>query len=253
MKALLEKVEQRLKDQDDTLFIRWLKDDTVSAYDKLARWFPCCAGFAFGFKDLNLLVLRYPDEEAAKDKFKNVINQHSQEDANHWPMYLSDLKALGLDKTGTFSEFLKEMWSNDTVKQRWATYRFCQLAEVAKNPIDRYAIVETIEMFGHYLFGVFKDISAEYAAETGIQLKYLGQQHFDKEIGFLINQDDDDVQAEILKIELTPSDRQRISEYVLEACDLIEERWIEFFQYAKKYNSEYKVDNCTSEESRQPS
>lgn len=245
MRTLIEQVKQRLQEQEKTPFILWLRDDTVPTYDKLAQWFPCCAGFAFGFKDLNSLVFRYPDEEAAQDKFKNVINQHTLEDANHWPMYINDLKALGLDKTLTFSEFLREMWSNDTVKQRWATYRLCQLAEEAKNPIDRYAIIEAIEMFGHYLFGVFKDISIDHAAGTGTQLKYLGPQHFDKEVGYLTNQNND-VQDEILEIVLRPSDRRRLSGYVLEVCDLIEERWTEFFEYAQKYRSGSKADKLVS-------
>lgn len=234
MRALLELVDKRLKDQDDTPFIRWIRDDSVPAFDKLAAWYPCCAGFAFGFKDLNSMIFRYPEEEAAQDKFKNVINQHSYEDANHWPMYLSDLKALGMDTAMPFSEFLKEMWSDATVKQRWATYRFCQMAEIMKDPVERYAIIETIEKFGHYLFGVLTDVSKQYQQESGIQLKYLGQQHFDKEVGFLTNQDDDS-QDEILDIELSDSDRERLSVYILEVCDMIEARWHEFFEYAQSY------------------
>jgi len=244
MKKLLEQVEQRLIDQEKTPFILWLRDPKVSNYDKLALWFPCCAGFAFGFKDLNSMIFRYPEEEAATDKFKNVINQHSLEDANHWPMYLSDLESLGLDKTQKFSEFLREVWSDDTVKQRWATYRLSQMAIEAQNPVDRYALIETIEMFGHYLFGVLKDVSVAYAAETGVKLKYLGQQHFDKEVGFLTNQDDD-VQDDILDIELSSEDRARLSKYVLEVCDMIEERWTEFFVYGQKYKPINKLKSVS--------
>ena len=245
MRALLKLVDKRLEDQEQTQFIKWLRDGKVSSHDKMALWFPCCAAFAFGFKDLNSLVFRYSEEEAAQDKFKNVINQHSLEDANHWPMYLSDLKTLGLDKTMKFSDFLKEMWSDDTVKQRWATYRFCQLAEICKDPVERYALIETIELFGHYLFGVFKDISVQHAAETGVNLKYLGQQHFDKEVGFLTNQDDD-VQDEILDIELSDDVRERLGVYVLEICDMIEERWTEFFEYAEKHKPVPEDDKLAS-------
>jgi len=231
MHRILQFVERRAAEQDQTPFILWLDDDSVPARDRLAGWLPVAAAFAFGFKDLNAMILRYPEDEVGGDPLKRAINKHTKEDANHWPMYLNDLAKLGLDEQMKFSEVLRFMWGKDTLSQRRANYALCQMAERADSPILRYCIVATIEVFGHYLFEKLFHVSEEFEQESGIELQYLGPLHFSREPGHMANQDDD-AEALARDHELDDVTYERALAMVAEVCDLVEERWAEFHRYA---------------------
>lgn len=66
MREVLTYIRKRTEEQHNHPFIKWLDDDSVPAREWLTRWFPNNAGFAMGFKNLNLMILRYPDEEARR-------------------------------------------------------------------------------------------------------------------------------------------------------------------------------------------
>jgi len=185
MKTIIKIVQERVKQQDQADFIQYLKNNDIPATQRLTSWYQGAAIFAFGFKDLNNLIFKYPESEAQQDKLKKVINQHCVEDGNHWPMYLKDLSILGLDVSQPMSETLKMLWGKKTERQRLAVYRLIQMAEIAKGPLERYCLIETIEIFGNYIFGVFTQVSKGYSAETGKAPHYLGEKHLDKETGML--------------------------------------------------------------------
>ncbi len=118
------------------------------------------------------MILPYPESESSQDQLKQAINNHTYEDGKHWPLYLTDLKKLGFDQQISFSNALKFLWGNDTYYQRFAFYRMCRLAYENEHPILPYCIMESVEMFGHFLFEILASVSAQFQEETGIELHY---------------------------------------------------------------------------------
>ena len=235
MKKALQLARNRVQDQENNPFIKWLADDAVSLDDKLSSWLPCCLMFAFGFKDLNNMVFRYEDDDAKHNPYCEVINNHTYEDENHWPWLLADLKTLGIDRDVRLSSLMKFLWSDHTRQQRWANYRMSQLALQAKDPLVRYCLIETIELFGHYLFGKLASISAAYERESGKRLVYLGKTHFEKEQGELANQADN-TQEEMQLVEFDSATRELAMTIVEDVADLIEARWVEFYNFSQEFS-----------------
>lgn len=227
MRDVIRFIEARAAEQRRNPFIGWLEDESIPARERLTRWLPTAAIFVFGFRDLHDMALVYPREEAEADEVKAAINAHVEEDANHWGWYLHDLRELGLDAEMRFTEVLRLLWSDDTRAQRFATYRLCQLADRAQDPLLRYGLIKAIEAFGQIIFETASQVARQLEADGGVKLQYLGEVHSQRESGGL-QRVDAECQARIEASLLDPERRERALAIAAEVCDLIEARWIEF-------------------------
>ncbi|HWO08770.1 MAG TPA: hypothetical protein VNN80_04800, partial [Polyangiaceae bacterium] len=70
----------------------FMRDRSVAPEQRLALA-PCMAHYVMTFADINAFVLR---QEPARDKYQELVNIHTYEDASHWPWYVEDLAKLGL-------------------------------------------------------------------------------------------------------------------------------------------------------------
>ena len=230
MKEVIQFIDKRLEEQNENPFIQWLQDDSVPPRDRLTKWLLGGGFFISGFRDLNSMILGYPDEEAEQDEFKRAINAHTLEDSRHWGWYLNDIKRLGLDDPLKFTDALKLLWGRKLERQRYATYRICQLAAMSEDPILRYCLIKSIEAFGHVIFGRLCDVAKKYEEETGVRLEYLGETHYRKEPGKLTNQPNESKSENLMmNVRLDPEKRKLGLQIADETCGLIERRWIEFY------------------------
>jgi hypothetical protein len=234
MQEVLAYIRKRTEEQRSHPFIKWLDDDSVPPHERLTRWFPNNAGFAMGFKDLNLMILRYPDEEAAKDPFKRAINHHGEQDGTHWEWYLRDLQKLKLDRDMSLSEALRFLWNRETRVSRRFMYGLCALANRNPDPLIRYSMIMPLEEFAHLLFGKLAKIARAYAKEKAIKLEYLGDLHAEHEPGDLVNQEDEKAQRMFMDIRLS-DDKRRVAiaaaQYV---CDENVTRWMTNYKLASE-------------------
>lgn len=228
MKEVVQFIQGRADEQERNPFIQWLDDDTVPARDRLSKWLKNGSFFIMCFKDFNSLVLRYPDEEAERDERKKAINAHADQDATHWAWYLNDIRTLGLDDELRFTDTLKFIWGDHIETQRRAIYRFCHLAAKAEDPVLRYCLIKSIESFGQIIFGRVTKVSEIFLKETDIRLRYLGQHHLDAEKGGL--HDQDKIEDMLMKLKLDGDTRRQGLSIAAEACDIIEARWVEFYE-----------------------
>ncbi len=226
MREVIEHIDRKTEKLRLNPFITWLKEPTPER-DRLSAWLPAAAFFVFGFKDLNAEIFRYPEGEAAADPLKKAVNDHASEDSNHWQWYLSDLHKLGLDRPMKFSEALRYLWSEETRTQRMATYQFCVLASRATDPLIRYSMLTALESFAHILFGTLVEISRVFESEIGTKLSYLGQIHFEREPGHMVNQSSD-TESLLLNTVLDDQCQAFALEMVDAVWDLIDARWREF-------------------------
>lgn len=227
MKQVVRYIERRAQDGRRHPFIQWLEDESVPSRERLSKWLKDAAVFVFGFADLHSMILPYPESEAAGDEVKKAINSHAEEDANHWGWYLGDIQKLGLDQELKFSDTLQLLWGERTKMQRLATYRLCQLAGSAEDPMLRCCLIKAIEAFGEIIFETVARVSHQFEKETGIRLEYLGDIHAEREAGGL-QHDEDEVEGRIFAIELDEARQSLGLEIAKETCDVIEKRWHEF-------------------------
>jgi hypothetical protein len=232
MQRVIRYIDARTKELEAHPFIGWLSNTSIPSTTRLSAWLPCAAFFVFGFKDLNAEALPYPEEEARMDPLKRAINEHGAEDSMHWPWYLSDLRTLGLDREMTLTEALRFLWGQQTVAQRRAVYRLYALCERAQAPIIRYCLIAALESYAHLLFATVTRVSEEFEEETGKRLQYLGATHFGREPGHMANQHDD-TEGLVLQQQLDDRQLQLAIEIAGSVCDVIDQRWREFYGVAQ--------------------
>jgi hypothetical protein len=184
MKAVLQHILRAKREYARLPFFEFLRDETLPARDRLA-FFPCMAPFIMSFGDLNRHVLRV---EPSDDPHQRLINDHTYEDDHHWPWYLEDLVKLGHDDKAATSDTLRFLFSDATVCNRLLSHRLSHLIWNA-SPRVRLAIIEAMEETGNVLFALTSKLAAEVERETGVELRYLGEFHFQLESGHAMNND----------------------------------------------------------------
>lgn len=194
MKPVLKHIFRLKRTYAELPFFDFLRDESLTPRERLA-FFPCMSSFILSFGDLNRLVLR---EEPTDDPHLKMINAHTYEDDHHWPWYLEDFTKLGHDASKMApGDTLRFLYSDATIQNRLLSLRLAHLIWGAK-PIVRLAIIEAIEETGNVLFALTSKIAKQYEAETGVELRYCGEFHFNLESGHAMNND----HAELAEMEL---------------------------------------------------
>ena len=200
MKPVLKHIFKHKRDYAKLPFFDFLRDDKRTTRERLA-FFPCMASFIMSFGDLNRLVLRI---EPTDDPWLKMINAHTYEDDHHWPWYLEDFTKLGHDDARQApGDTLRFLYSDATIQNRLLAHRLAHLIWSA-DPVVRLAIIEAIEETGNILFALTSKIAVQYQQETGVELRYCGEFHFNLESGHAMNND----HAELAQVTLSASQQQ---------------------------------------------
>lgn len=199
MKPVLKHIFGLKREYARLPFFDFLRDESIAPLERLG-FFPCMASFIMSFGDLNRLVLR---EEPTDDPYLKIINAHTYEDDHHWPWYLEDYTKLGHDNEKKApGDTLRFLYSDATIQNRLLAHRLAHLVWGAE-PVVRLAIIEAIEETGNVLFELTSKIAVQHQQETGVELRYCGEFHFNLESGHAMNND----HAELARIELTGAQR----------------------------------------------
>jgi hypothetical protein len=205
-----------------------MRDTSLAPRERLA-FYPAMAHFILSFGDLNKLVLR---RDAGDDAYQSMVNQHTYEDDHHWPWYLEDLGKLGFDVEARGSDWMRLLWGDETERNRVLMYRLTSLVDRASSR-ERLAIIEAIEETGNVLFSAMLPIAEQLERELGVQLRYCGDFHFDRESGHTVGAD----HAELAAIELDADSRARMLAQVDEVFELFEAWTHELLRYALRHPS----------------
>lgn len=184
MKPVLQHIFRLKREYAKLPFFDFLRDDELSVQHRLA-FFPCMASFIMSFGDLNRYVLRV---EPSDDPLQQMINAHSYEDDHHWPWYLEDFVKLGHDTATTPAQVLRFMFSDECARNRLLSHQLAHLLWGA-TPLVRLAVIEAIEETGNVLFALTAGLATQYTRTTGVELRYLGEFHFQLESGHAMNND----------------------------------------------------------------
>ena len=86
------------------------------------------------------------------------------------------------------SDTLRFLYSDATAVNRILSMRLAHLVWGA-TPAVRLAVIEAIEETGNVLFALTSQLAKAHQDETGVELRYLGEFHFNLESGHAMNND----------------------------------------------------------------
>lgn len=173
-------------------FVAWLRDTNVGPERKF-DFAPSMVWFIMAFRDMNLWVLRF--DQHADEHFRSILNGNTEEDETHSALFVEEWEKLGLDaKLGwTASDTLSWMFvSPDLEPFRRYQVDFIRLAiDDEGDPMLRFAHSEAGEACGHVFFRASVAPAEELTAITGEEYRYFGRYHLDRELGHVIESEDE--------------------------------------------------------------
>ena len=200
MKLVIDRIEERTLEFSRAPLFSFLRDKSIQPGKRLA-FVPSIAHFVMSFADLYSFVLQV---EPPSDEYQALVNAHAREDANHWRWFLDDMEKLGVDERVRFSDALRFIWSDDTVRTRALTYQMCRLGYGASS-LEKLVLVHVIESAGKVTVDAVSAVGTEYSKQTGKKLVYLGHHHLATESDHTI--EDADVHRGITAIPV-PADQR---------------------------------------------
>ncbi len=172
MKEVLEFVEKKKQEFAQLSLFEYMQDKSIDPRQRLA-FIPCLAPFAMSVADLWKYDLR---NEPTNDPIQKIINEHTYEDEDHCFWYLEDIHKLGFDKTLSYSESLKFLWSDDTKKTRQLYHKLRILTFQAK-PILVLAAIHAIEATGNIALGLTAEVVEELQSTPKQKYRFFGNHH----------------------------------------------------------------------------
>lgn len=193
MKQVMKHIFAKKRAYDRLPLFQWMRNESLAPRERLA-FYPCMAHFILTFGDLNKFVLR---DERTTDRYQEMVNVHTFEDDHHWPWYLEDFTKLGFDAEMSGTAWMRFLWGEETQQNR---ILFARLAELIKGTsgLERLVIIEAIEETGNVLFGTMLPIAEAVERELGVQLRYCGPFHFERESGHTVGADHKELAAVVL-------------------------------------------------------
>lgn len=184
MKRVLHHIRAQRRNFEQHSFFGFLRDESRSPAQRLA-FLPVIGHFVLSFGDLNRYVLCYP---APVTELEHAVNAHTAEDAQHWPWYLEDLRALGFDNNAPLTDWLSEYWSEEMHSARTLTYTLVQLS-AGTSAAERLALIEVMEETGNAVFNALSPLALRVEREYGLELRFCGQHHLQRESGHVLHLD----------------------------------------------------------------
>lgn len=207
MKSVLRHIMNHRRTFLRNPFFARLSDETIPMEERL-RFLPAMEHYILSFGDLNRYVLRFPEPKTA---LEIAVNEHAQEDANHWPWYIEDLRTLGYDDLAHRTSWLKECWSDETRAARQLTYTLVALA--AGTPAEeRIALIEVLEETGNAFLSALAPLTARIEQVRGVKLRFCGQHHLDRESGHTLSLDHRELAAIALSSEKRADVMRKVDE-----------------------------------------
>ncbi|MBU7582079.1 MAG: hypothetical protein KAF91_04080 [Nostoc sp. TH1S01] len=206
MHDVLEYIKYQEKQFSQLPFFQFLTNSSIDPHQRLV-WFPCIAHFAMSFKDLNNDILK---DELNDHPLQKIINQQSLEDGSHWKWYLKDLETLDIDQVMRFSDFLKFIWSEKTIKTRRLSNNLVAMCRYEADILLKIVIIAAIEATGSTAQRAMAQVGEELRAITNKKYFYVSPHHLNVEnVHFQWAMEDNETANCLFNIELNAEQKAR--------------------------------------------
>lgn len=185
MRHVAEHIEARKQRVAAHPFYQWLRSEGAP----LARRFdfsPALANFIMAFSDMNKWFMRY---EAPASELERAINKHTREDETHSRLFLEDWRKLGLDARLGWGAGETLAWyyaAPETEALRAHGTDILGMLTRNEDPLVRFALMESIEAWGHVVFAATAEVASELTRATGTDYRYFGPYHLKRELGHIL-------------------------------------------------------------------
>jgi hypothetical protein len=189
MKYISALIEHRKNQIARHSLYRWIQSDSIPLEDRFA-FAPVFVTYIMSFSDLNKWFLRYT---APRNQLERAINEHTLEDETHSRLLLEDWRKLGFDERLGWQSCRTIEWyysSPETEVFREYGMEIIEMCVLNPDAPVRYAFMEAIEACGHVFFAVTSQVATELTAKSGMEYRYFGDYHFQKETGHLMAETD---------------------------------------------------------------
>jgi hypothetical protein len=234
MKEVFKLIEEKKQVFAKLPFFEYLQDENIEPFQRL-NWILCFAQFAMTFGELNRSILR---EEPTDDPIQKIVNQYTHEDDYHWYWMLDDIEKLGIDSQLKFTDTLRFLWGEKTVKTRRLSYDTFALSLFNTEPILRLAIIESIEATANVGLPIVAKVATELQRMTHMEYKYLGRGHILAEEDHLIHTSE--VRQIIENLQINEEEEAKALEIVDQVFSLFSQCMDELMQYSK-HNHQEKI------------
>ena len=241
MKEVLAYIEKKQQVFSKLEFFEFLQDKSISPKQRLA-FAPCVAPFVMGFGELNQYVWR---DESSEDPVQAIINQHTNEDDGHWVWFLEDLDKLGFNKSLSFTDALKFIWSKEFKISRQTFYEIYRCTYKA-TPINRLVAIEAIEATADILLLCTQKASEDLKLTSNLEYKYFGMHHYSIDTNH--SMDSSETVDLICNLNLNADAKKE----ALEIVDQIFDLFTNFVNVLGDYARKYKLDNSFKNQTHKP-
>jgi hypothetical protein len=176
MKRIVGLIDTHSRRFDQHPFFRFISDPSIDPKQRLG-YAPCISHFVMTFADIYSLVFR---QEPPHDRYQELVNAHTYEDGGHYKWYLADLARIDCDERLPFSEALKLVWGDHSVRLRLLSYEICHLALHASS-LQKLVLVQCIESAGKVSLTHVARSARDFTARGGKPLLYFGSHHVETE------------------------------------------------------------------------
>lgn len=184
MKQVFEYIDAQLRSFSKKPLFVFLRDANVDPAQRL-KFVPYAAHFVMSFADLYHFFLTEP---SPGDRYQELVNVHLSEEGTHWKWFLSDLTNLGLDPTLRFTDAVRFLWGDATVKTRALAYEMCKLS-AGLTSLEKLVMVMAIEATGRAALEAAVPAGCEAEAASGRHLVYFGSHHLETERKHTLEED----------------------------------------------------------------
>ncbi|BAZ08003.1 hypothetical protein [Calothrix sp. NIES-3974] len=226
MQEIFQIIEHKKNIFSQLPLFKFMQDKSISPEARIS-FAPCMAFFIMGFGDLNKYVLRDLNNNSPVQK---IINDHTNEDDNHWPWYIRDIENLNLDINWSFNDSLLFFWSDKTKLTRQIVYQIAGYS-LRSEPIVKLAIIEALEAMGNVFFFNSTKVISELNSLNHKQYIYFGDDHLKVETGHTMGTSGAENFLE--SVELTPTQREQALEAVDKIFQVFSEWTYELLAYAQ--------------------
>jgi hypothetical protein len=165
---------------------------------------------------------------------KNIISGNTFEDETHSRLFVEDWKKLRLDEHLGWTAGDTIWWlflARDTEPFRRFGMRFSRMSVVDEgDPLVRFAHSEAGEACGHVFFSNVVPVASALQAETGLEYRYFGVHHLDREPGHVLDS------PGIFEHQILDEHQRRMARVLAnEMFDIFFEMHDCFLHYAKTY------------------
>lgn len=184
MKNVQLHIARQASNFSDAKLFAYLRDTRIEPSVRLT-FIPYIAHFVLTFADLRLLLTELPPH----DRCQEVVNDHVTEEDGHCDWFLTDLATMGMDPTMRFTDALRFIWGNSTVKTRRLSYELCKLA-AASTSLHRLVLMLSVEATAKVAFEAAGAPAREIELSSGKTLVYFGRRHLQAEQGHALKAED---------------------------------------------------------------